>query len=101
SEMISGPIKPEVVERLSALNPDRIYVENVRSILNVSNSKARAICDTAVRRGLFRRQVLVLCPDGSVGATAPSEEKLPPTVRCWVDADGNPEPETVATSELK
>lgn len=99
--MSGGGPKPEALEELAALNPERIYVENVRSILNVSHARARRICETAVRRGMFRRQVLVLCPDGSVGASAPDESQLPPRTRCWVEVDGNLELEMQDTADLK
>ena len=98
---LTTPISPDIVEKLSALNPERIYLENVRSILNVSAFQARLICDTAVRRGLFRRELLVLCPDGSVGASAETPDKLPPTVPCWTEIDGNFERAEVQTSTLR
>ena len=70
-------------EALSKLNPDKIYVENVRSALDVSYQSAVRLCETAVRQGLFERGVEVHCPDGVVGATAVDEAHLPPIVHCW------------------
>jgi len=86
---------------LTRLNPDKIYVENVRSILGVSYKNALSICETAVRQGVFVKAVEVKCPDGSVAATAPSRDQLPPEVNCWEQEDGHLEPETLNTSELE
>lgn len=74
---------------LSRLNPEKIYVENVRSILGVSHSSAERICETAVRQGIFERRVEVLCPDGAVAASADKETNLPERVLCWTEADGH------------
>ena len=74
---------------LAELNPDKIYIENVRSVLGVSYRKALDICEVAVRQGFFKRGVEVLCPDGAVAASADSEAELPPTVNCWTEEDGH------------
>jgi hypothetical protein len=87
-------------EALAALNPDKIYVENVRNILNVSSSHALRICETAVRQGLFETGIEVLCPDGAVVASAKKEEELPERVPCWKEEDGHMEEVNIATSSL-
>lgn len=86
---------------LSRLDPDKIYPENVRAILGVSAAHAIRICETAVRQGLFRRRVEVVCPDGSVAASAAVERDLPETVRCWSEEGGEYHESEVATRELK
>jgi hypothetical protein len=100
SDLMPASISPAALERLSELDPEHIYVENVRSILGVSSTKARLICDTAVRRGVFSRRVQVLCPDGSVAASASTREELPSTVRYWQDINGDFELEYLPTSGL-
>lgn len=83
-----------VAEALSGLNGDKIYVENIRSALDVSEHEARDACEVAVHEGLFKRGVEVLCPDGAVAASAASEAELPVMVNCWVDdVDGQQERE--------
>lgn len=77
------------VEELAHLDPHRIYIENVRSVLGVSTAEAIAICENAVRQGLFEKGIEVRCPDGGVAASAKTEQELPPTVYCWVDEDGH------------
>jgi hypothetical protein len=101
ADQLPASITPEALERLSVLDPQQIDVENVRSILGVSTGRARLICETAVRRGVFRRKVQVLCPDNSVAASAPTREELPPSVRCWQDIQGDLEPRSVPTEELQ
>jgi hypothetical protein len=85
---------------LAQLDPDKIYVENVRSILHVSTSVAERVLETAVRQGVFQKGVEVRCPDGAVAATADSEKNLPRSVHCWHELDGDMEEIEVATDEL-
>jgi hypothetical protein len=87
-------------EELARLNPQKIYVENVRAILDVSSNQAERICETAVRRGLFDRHVEVLCPDLTVAAEAGSEQELPDTVTCWERENNHMEEVKLPTANL-
>jgi hypothetical protein len=100
SRFLPVPSK-KLQETISNFNPDRIYLENVRSALGISTNQARRICETAVRQGLFRQGVEVLCPDGSVAASAADESHLPQTVHCWVEESGHVQELNMNTSELK
>jgi hypothetical protein len=86
---------------LAKLDPQHIYLENVRSIFNVSAEQAQQMCDVAVRRGVFRSAIQVICPDGAVAASAPSEDKLPQSVRCWVEQDGEADEVEFPTRKLR
>jgi hypothetical protein len=86
---------------LSALNPEKFYIENVRSIMDISYANAFQICETAVRQGLFLRGVEVKCPDGAVAASANSEAELPEIVRCWHLEGGHYEAEELPTRDLQ
>lgn len=88
------------MDALSKLNPDKFYVENVRAVLGVSTGTAQRLCDTAVRQGTFRRFVEVVCPDGSVAASADSEAQLPETVTCWSEHNGHYDEITMPTRDL-
>jgi hypothetical protein len=44
------------------LDPQRIYVENVRALLGVPTGIARTLCDMAVLQGWFVRYVGYRCP---------------------------------------
>jgi hypothetical protein len=97
----SGALSEKESKLLLALNPQKFYVENVRSLLGVSYKSALQICETAVRQGVFERAVEVRCPDGSVAATAEMEAELPKEVRCWKDVDGFLEPEMTPSASLE
>lgn len=87
-------------DAIARLNPDKIYVENVRSALGVSSRQAQQIIDTAVRQGLFQRFVEVVCPDGVAVASARTEAELPEVVHCWKEENGNTEEMELPTSTL-
>jgi hypothetical protein len=97
----SGALSDKESKLLLSLNPQKFYVENVRSLLGVSYNSALKICETAVRQGVFDRQVECRCPDGSVAATADTEDQLPQEVRCWKNVDGFLEPEMTPSASLE
>jgi hypothetical protein len=87
---------------LAQLDTHKIYVENVRSLLDVSHAEAVRILETAVRQGVFRRCIEVMCPDGAVAASANTEAELPLTVHCWIDdGEGHLEETELLTKSLK
>lgn len=47
---------------VESTDPKHIYVENVRSFFGLNYTMARALCELAVRRGLFEKRVGLLCP---------------------------------------
>jgi hypothetical protein len=100
SKMVPGDPLSGRVEAIAKLNPDKIYVENVRSALGVSTGKAQQICETAVRQGVFDRYVEVLCPDGAVAACAKVESQLPAKVSCWTEREGELEEVEIPTNAL-
>ncbi len=89
------------ISRLAKLDPDHIELENVRSLLGVSAPAARQICETAVRRGVFRKRVQVLCPNNAIALTADEIAQLPETVRCREEIEGHLEVLQVPVSELR
>ena len=91
----------EQARLLAKLDPDKFYVENVRSILGVSTRSAAQICDLAVKQDLFERRVEVVCPDGSVAASAATEDNLPSEVECEQKVNGFYESETLDTKALR
>jgi hypothetical protein len=95
-----GGLSPKETEKLSQLNPDKIYVENVRSLLGISHASAVQICETAVRQGVFQRAIEVMCPDGAVAVIVKDDEALPTEIRCWREEDGHLEPVMLPTESL-
>jgi hypothetical protein len=89
------------LDALARLNPEKIYVENVRAVLRLSHGAAVTICESAVRQGLFARGVEVVCPDGSVPASATTEAALPSEVSCWAEEDGDMIEQRYATRDLR
>jgi hypothetical protein len=85
---------------IARLDPNKIYVENVRAAMRVSKKSAQLYCDTAVRQGIFDRWVEVIAPDDVVAASAPTESELPKTVHRWVERGGELEEVTLQTGEL-
>ena len=101
SKFVPGSVLSGKEAALAELDPHKIYVENVRSLLGISYQGAVDICEAAVRQGVFRRAVEVLCPDGAVAASADTEADLPPTVRCWQEKeDGRIEEVELPTPSL-
>ena len=90
-----------IEDALARLNPDKIYVENVRSLLDVSYRTAEQMCETAVRQGFFTKRIEVLCPDDSVAVSAEKEDDLPATVTRWQETDGDYEEIVLNTNTLR
>jgi hypothetical protein len=91
---------PERLSAIASLQPQRIYIENVRAALSTTSWLARMVCETAVRRGVLVKGIHVLCPNGAVAASAWAEVDLPPRVTCWKEIDGDLEPVECPTSDL-
>jgi hypothetical protein len=97
---VGNPISG-IEEALAKLNPDKIYVENVRGLLRISTEEAVRVCEAAVRQRLFSRRVEVLCPDGRAAASASCEDDLPETVICWQEIEGDYEETILPTAALR
>lgn len=96
-----GVLSPRKAALLQALDPGRFYVENVRSILGVPRWVAVRICESGVRQHVFACGIEVRCPNGSVGASADTEDDLPSTVECTFEEDGHLELEEIPTAQLE
>lgn len=51
------------LQTINTIDPGNIYIENVRSILNVSKSSAKQICEIAVSENLFIKKIGIVCPN--------------------------------------
>ncbi|RZK33295.1 MAG: hypothetical protein EOO61_15560 [Hymenobacter sp.] len=75
-----------VQSRLNILehtDPNRIYVENIRSFYGLPTFMAKFLCEMAVKEGLFAKRVGVECPnEGRLIMTADSVDKLPRVINC-------------------
>lgn len=90
---------PKRLKTLSLIDPQRIYVENVRALLGTTTWIAKQICETAARRGVFVKRVQLLCPDGGA-YTVEDATKIPETIPCRREVDGEIEEYPERTDRL-
>ena len=70
-------------EQIRETDPNRIFVENVRSFFGITTPLARALCELAVKEGVFERQVAAICPkDFQIIATYTSKKEIPIPLKC-------------------
>ena len=55
-------------------DPDRIYVENIRSFFNFPFPIAKLLCEMAVKEKLFIKKIGLLCPNADCGRIIKSYE---------------------------
>jgi hypothetical protein len=68
---------------IRSTDPERIYVENVRSFFNITTALAKGFCEMAVKERLFRKRIGLECPTCKrLVLTLGAEEKLPVLIRC-------------------
>lgn len=68
-----------------ATDPDRIFVENVRSFFNIPTRWARFLCEVAVRQGVLKKKFSVECSNNECGRIIKSYDKkedIPKTIIC-------------------
>jgi hypothetical protein len=72
-------------ELIDQLDPERIYVENVRSFFGVPFGIAQLLCEMAVRERLFLRRYGVMCPYcDRIIVSVKSEKDIPDRLLCEV-----------------
>jgi hypothetical protein len=70
---------------IESTDPDRIYVENIRSFFNLPFSVAKYLCDMAVKSNLFKRKVGVECPNcGRLIKVYENLNEIEPKIHCEV-----------------
>jgi hypothetical protein len=91
--------KEELIEQL---DPDRIYVENVRSFFGIPSAAARFLCGLAVRDGVFVPWLGLMCPNCErIVLSARSEDEIPSKLLCEVCEMNGCERYEFDRSELK
>ncbi|RDI13201.1 hypothetical protein [Flavobacterium sp. AG291] len=66
-------------------DPDRIFVENVRSFFNIPTRWARFLCDMAVRQGILRKKYSIECGNEECGRIIKSYDRksdIPEKIVC-------------------
>lgn len=81
--------KAKIIE---STDPNRIYVENIRSFFNISSRLAKFFCETAVRRGLFEKKIAIECLNEDckrIIKVFNNKEELPQEITCIIcEAEG-------------
>lgn len=92
----------QYLQTISSIDPGKIYVENIRSFMNVSSHKARTLCEMAVRENLFSRKIGLVCPnDGRILAEYDNDNKLPDQISCHICEVEGRDPSVFKTSQLQ
>lgn len=70
---------------IEQLNPERIYVENIRAIFNVPMFAAKLYCEMAVIEGVFEKNIGIECPNidcERIILSVKNKEQIPSTIVC-------------------
>lgn len=90
------------LQTIKDIDPGKIEVENVRSILNTSRFNAKLICEMAVQENIFIKKYGLICPnDGRIIKEYDNPEEYPTTLTCTLCEDGDVDPSTFQTASLR
>jgi len=65
------------------LDPQQIYVENIRRYFSIPQKLAKFLCEMAVKQKIFKRKVGVYCPDcGRMIEAVNTDAEIPENVKC-------------------
>jgi hypothetical protein len=70
---------------LSRLDPDRFYVENIRSIFNLPHPLAKFYCEMAVKQSYFIKKFGIICLNEECKRliiSFDSKSDLPKSIKC-------------------
>lgn len=88
-QKIDGSAVGKFIDRklnvLNSLNPDRIYVEIIRSFYNMPFRLARFFCEMAVKENLFFKKIGVICPNDDcerIIMSVDSHNEIPEHIHC-------------------
>ncbi len=63
-------------ELIAKLDPNRIYVENVRSYFHVPYMVAKILCEMAVKEGFFKKKIALVCPNDNCKRIIKTQDSL-------------------------
>lgn len=73
------------LDLIASTDPERIYVENIRSFYSLTTPLARTFCNMAVKEHLFNKHFGVECPNEScqrIITSYTSKDELPEIIEC-------------------
>jgi hypothetical protein len=85
-------------------DPDRIYVENVRSFLSIPTRWAKFICEIAVKQNIFRKKYAVICINSDCQRVIKSYDNkidIPKEINCLTCELGGKENHLFETEKLE
>jgi hypothetical protein len=74
--------KAKIIE---STDPNRIYVENVRSFFNIPTRWAKKLCEIAVRQNIFKKKYAVICKNSDCDRVIKVYDKkseIPKNINC-------------------
>jgi hypothetical protein len=80
-----GKLINKKLDLITSTDPERIYVENIRSFYNIPQSVAKFFCEMALRENLFKKSFAVECPNDSCNrliTTYSTRQEIPETITC-------------------
>jgi hypothetical protein len=92
------------LQTINELNPNKIYVENVRSFFKVPTFVARLMCEMAVVDKLFTKKIGLVCPNSDCNriiASFSSEKDIPQEIECSICEDEDKEIFSYKTKDLE
>lgn len=97
-------ISPKKINKvLQDLDPDRIYVENIRHILGTNTGIAKWVCKIAVRKGYFQKFYAIECPNNNCNRIVKSYsnlDEIPTEITCFLCQEDGVEKSTFSTENL-
>lgn len=95
-------LTPKKIQKLlTELDPDRFYVENIRSLLGTNTRIANWICELAVKQGFFIKSYAVECKNDNCGRIIGSYSnisEIPLEISCQLCYEDG---EAISTFETK
>ncbi len=71
------------IKIVDSTDPDRIYVENIRSFYNLTTPLAKIICNMAVKENLFKKRIGIECPTcGRLITHFQNVNEIPDSINC-------------------
>lgn len=73
------------LDLIASTDPERIYVENIRSFYNISTPVAKIFCEMATKESFFEKYFAVQCPNDScerIIVDFKTKQDIPDTVEC-------------------
>jgi phage FluMu protein Com len=78
-----GKIIDKKLKIVEHTDPDRIYIENIRSFYNIPFKAAQFFCEMAVKENYFKKKIGVRCPQcDKLLLTVDHHSEIPSVIKC-------------------